>query len=365
MKCLIIAFHPRPMTHYITAYENTLKKWNKPYDVVLWDRFSNSDLEKHDNEYILHRICTLGGSKIKKIPAFLYFRKQLKCIISDNCYDKIIVLNTMPGILLSDVLLTKYRGKYILDIRDYTYEKYFFYKKRVKRLIQESFFTAISSEGFKSFLGESKKLIINHNISNIGEGMDESIDEINSKKGCYKQRYTIGFLGVIRYEKENIKLINSFKDSDRFHFFYAGKMYPDCTIKEYCRIHGLKNVEFAPEFSNEDKPWLYKDIDIINAIYGNKMLEVKTALPNKLYDAVVFKKPILVSSGTYLSDVVEKYGLGISVDVDKDSVKEKLLKYLNDYDHKQFYLNAERFLRIVMAEQNEYIKKIETFVNEC
>ena len=364
-KSLIIAFHPRTMTHYVTTYENTLKKLNKPYDVVFWDRFSNSELEKRDNEYILHHVCTLGGSKIKKIPAFFYFRKQLKYIISENSYDKIIVVNTMPGILLSDVLLTQYRGKYIFDIRDYTYEKYFFYKRRVKQLIKNSFFTAISSEGFKSFLGESKKLIINHNISNIEAGVDEPITEVNSKIDCYKQRYTIGFLGVIRYENENIKLINSFKDSDQFKFFYAGKMYPDCTLKEYCRISGLKNVEFAPEFSNEDKPWLYKDIDIINAIYGNKMLEVKTALPNKLYDAVVFKKPILVSSGTYLSDVVEKYGLGISVDVDKDNVKEKLLKYLDDYDHKQFCLNAERFLRVVMAEQNEYIKRIEAFVNEC
>ncbi len=352
------------MTHYVAAYENTLKKLNKPYEVVFWDRFSNSELEKRGNEYVLHHICTLGGSKIKKIPAFLYFRKQLKYIISDNSYDKIIVLNTMPGLLLSDILLTQYRGKYILDIRDYTYEKYFFYKKIVKQLMEYSFFTAISSTGFRSFLGESEKLIINHNISNIGAGMENSIDGLTNQKSCYKQIYTIGFLGVIRYENENIKLINSFKDSNRFKFFYAGKMYPDCNLKEYCRISGLKNVEFAPEFSNEDKPWLYKDIDIINAIYGNKMLEVKTALPNKLYDAIVFKKPILVSTGTHLSDVVEKYGLGISVDVDKDNVKEKLLKYLTEFDYKQFCLNAERFLRIVIAEQNEFVKRIEDFVSE-
>ena len=162
MKCLIIAFHPRSMTHYVNAYETAMKEAGVLYDVLFWDRFSNGDLDKINNEFTLHRVCTLGGNKVRKIPAFIYFRNKLKHIIENDSYDKIVVLNTMPGVLLSDILLKKYRNKYILDIRDYTYEKFRFYKYRVERLIDKSFFTAISSEGFKEFLGNSSKLVTNH-----------------------------------------------------------------------------------------------------------------------------------------------------------------------------------------------------------
>lgn len=79
----------------------------------------------------------------------------------------------MPGFLLHDILLSKYSNNYILDIRDYTYEKYGFYLRIIHKLINNSSFTAISSRGFKKFLGESDKLVVNHNISNLEDACDK------------------------------------------------------------------------------------------------------------------------------------------------------------------------------------------------
>ena len=42
-------------------------------------------------------------------------------------------------------------------------------------------------------------------------------------------------------------------------------------------------------------------------------MEVQSALPNRLYDALIFKKPIITTEGTYLTEVVEKYGIGFSL----------------------------------------------------
>lgn len=81
----------------------------------------------------------------------IYFRKTLKQIIEKGKYDRIVILNTLPGILLSDILLEKFESRYILDIRDYTYEKYGFYRNRVNQLIDHSFISTISSMGFYHF----------------------------------------------------------------------------------------------------------------------------------------------------------------------------------------------------------------------
>ena len=67
MKVLIIAFHPRSMTPYSKLYEDVIKNVNVEYDIIFWDRFTNQKLEKIGNEYIIHKICTLGGNKIKKL----------------------------------------------------------------------------------------------------------------------------------------------------------------------------------------------------------------------------------------------------------------------------------------------------------
>ena len=238
MKVLIAAFHPRTMTPYSKLYEDTIKGNGNDYDIVFWDRFSNAPLERSGNEFIIHRICTLGGKKYKKIPAFFYYRNTLKEIIRRGRYDRIIILNTMPGFLLSDVLLNQYKGHFVLDIRDYTYEKYSFYKNRVMKLINNSAFSTISSAGFLRFLEDSPKLMINHNISNLsGDFQAEPL------KG--KEKITIGFIGVIRYEDINRGLINQLKNDLKFHFKYIGRVYPECHLKEYCEKEHFSNVSFG------------------------------------------------------------------------------------------------------------------------
>ena len=66
-------------------------------------------------------------------------------------------------------------------------------------------------------------------------------------------------------------------------------------------------LHFEGVYQNKEKPDIYKKIDLINAVYGNESLIVTTSLPNKLYDCIVFKRPIIVHSGTYLSEIVNEY----------------------------------------------------------
>ena len=118
---------------------------------------------------------------------------------------------------------------------------------------------------------------------------------------------------------------------------------------------------FKGEFNNKDKPEIYKDIDIINALYGNESLEVQTALPNKLYDAIVFKKPMIVSKGTYLSELVEKYKIGIAVDF-KENFYEVIEKYINEFNSHEFDKNANILLYKVLCDQKNIKEKVKYFI---
>lgn len=360
MKFLIVAFHPRSMTPYARQYEEAIIAAGHEYDIVFWDRFSNAPMEKRENEFIFHRVCSLGGNRLKKIYPFYLFRKNIKRLIEKGNYDKIIILNTMPGFLLHNILLKKYPDRYILDIRDYTYEKYAFYLRIVQRLMSKSFFTTISSRGFKKFLGDNSKLVINHNLSNIENAVDApTLSKDNNN-------IVIGFVGAVRYFNANVALIKSVQTSQNIQLTYIGRQNSDCPLEAYCDENNFKNVSFAGAFSNEDKPKLYENIDMINSVYGNESLDVITLLPNRLYDSLLFKKPLIVTEGTYLAEIVAKNNIGLVLESSKtytiESYQEKIKKYVNDFSPQEFIWNANDLLGRVEKEQRLFHAKIAEFV---
>ena len=62
------------------------------------------------------------------------------------------------------------------------------------------------------------------------------------------------------------------------------------------------------------------------------MHNVRVALPNKLYEAVYCEMPLIVAKNTYLAQVVEEWGVGVTVD--HKSVDE-LVKALNELKQNQ------------------------------
>ncbi|RIO55501.1 capsular biosynthesis protein, partial [Staphylococcus hominis] len=96
-------------------------------------------------------------SKLKKIWYYYSFKSFASKILKKNNYDFIIVWGSYTGQLFKEILIKKYPGKYILNIRDYFYEKNWLIKKRMKKLVEMSKFTTLSSEGFLKFLPKSQK----------------------------------------------------------------------------------------------------------------------------------------------------------------------------------------------------------------
>ena len=84
-------------------------------------------------------------------------------------------------------------------------------------------------------------------------------------------------------------------------------------------------------------------------------------MPNRLYDALLFKRPILVSKGTYLADIVQKYRIGLAVN-DITNVENEINRYIMDFDTDLFNTCANVLLSIVLKEQQEFYQKIGEFI---
>lgn len=354
MKVLIIGFFSKTYMPYMERYEKIFKENNINYDIATFDRDSNGKNEQKGNTYLFKHIT--GTNKLELLFLSLRYRRMIVKLIKKNNYDKLVILTTMPGVLIYNIL-KKYKNNYIFDYRDYTYEKIGIYRNVVDKIIKNSFCTLMSSKGYMKYFKNQEKIIITHNISNEEEKEDHAVDLKN------KEKLNIGFLGYVRYFDVNSRLINFFKNSNKVSFTYIGLPFKDCDLEGYCKQNNIKNVYFQGRYENSEKAKLYKNIDIINSIYSLDSEEVQPAIPNRLYDAALFKKPIITAKGTYLSQIVNEYELGFSIDVYKDDVQKELENYLKTFDAEEFNKKCNEFLKEIYQDENKCDEYTKRFVN--
>ena len=358
MRVLIAGFTTKKYMPYLDKYLEVLKQHSCDYDIVYMDRSDDSESVKIGNEYYFNYKMPIEKRIWSKFLPYWGYMCYVGKILREGDYDKIIFLTTAPAVLLAKFYLNKYKNKYILDYRDYTFEKIGLYRKLVERIIDDSYASFISSKGFEKFVGEHKNLFLTHNISNVEDACClTSNEEIT-------QNIIIGFVGCVRYFDVNSTLIDKLKNSEEIKLSYVGPAYDDCNLKEYCQENKIENVSFIDSFDNKEKANLYKKITVVNSIYSLKSPEVLQAIPNRLYDAAIYKRPILVAKGTYLEKIVNKYGLGIAVDVYEDDLNSIIEEYLRAFDYKEFNEKCNRFLQDVLRDEKQWYELVSSFLED-
>lgn len=135
---------------------------------------------------------------------------------------------------------------------------------------------------------------------------------------CFKKKeegpFTVGFIGGIRYLAQMKMLVDAAEEAGcKVLFAGAGGTSEEYVqISEYCR--GKEFVSFTGKYDyNSDIAELYGSVDCVYAVYNADNANVRIALPNKLYESVLCCLPIIVAKNTYLSRIVEEWGVGVSV----------------------------------------------------
>lgn len=346
MRVLFIAADNVYLTPYLKYYEDIISKLDIEYDVLYWDKNSNEIID--DIKYI--RFCIEGNSKFKKLIGYYKFKNKIISMCKFNKYDVIIPLHPIVSFIICKLLLNRYNGKYIYDVRDYSYEKYALYRKCEKKLAENSLINVISSEGFKNFLPNAKYHIV-HNITNMECDVYKQVE--NSKE----QVINVSYIGLIRFMDKNKEIIEFFKNDNRFHLNFIGTNAEQ--LKEFCDEVGAKNVTLIGTFDSKDTLKYYKKSDLIMNLYGNNTPLLDYALSNKLYYSALLYKPILVCPKTYMEKMVKTYSLGFTLEMEKRSELDKLYEYITKLERKHFINDCDYFIENVLRENEETRKYIE------
>lgn len=129
----------------------------------------------------------------------------------------------------------------------------------------------------------------------------------------------VGVVGLIYQAAPLRALFDAVKDDDSVEVHIHGRLYDAQNSREliesYCAVQ--RNIIFKGEYDFfRDAASIYGGLDILYVSYDtvDTMQNNRVALPNKLYEAMYFRVPVIASKGTYLAERVMAQGIGYEID---------------------------------------------------
>ncbi len=344
MKVSIIAFSDIKKCPYINPYASFCKDNSLDFEVVYFNRSG----EEQSADYPLVEVK--WNKSAKKWKNFLSFRKTVIKHLKSTKPDFIIVLTTMPAVLLGGYLRKHYKGRYLVDVRDYTYERFLPYYWIEKRAIKNSAMTVISSPGFKNFLPEGDYVLC-HNANPLYREKSENVFKPREDKGL-----TIAYVGTISYKSNCRKLIDLVLKDERFNLYFYGDENGEKQITDYTASLGCDRIKAFGAYAPSEKIDIMRSVDILFNIYGNGTALVKYALSNKLYDSFYMQLPLLTSPKTSMSEEAGAYSFDL--DLDKADSLDALYDWYYSIDGEAFKEYANAYLARVFADQDEFYNRL-------
>lgn len=317
--CFLLSFTPNPrMNKRMRAlkenHEISLIYWKRS-DKYLW----GDVIEDIKGEEI--EIPANNGNPLKRLlPTYRFGREALRrlkqqrpdCLYVQNI-DMLFVA-TLHRVFVNSSLKIVYE---IADIHEIVIQPQRNFLKKViqcllrffeRRMCKKIALLVLTSEKYyecyyKEFVAETKYLY----MANAPER--RIFAGYKRKEGG---EFTIGFVGAVRFEKQ-IKLLVQACKTCGVKLEIIGSFLND-NLERYCRENGV--FCYGKYNYEEEIADIYGRLDCVFSGYPSEDYNVSIAVPNKLYEAIICGLPIIVSKGTYLAEIVDKYGIGIDINCD-------------------------------------------------
>jgi glycosyltransferase involved in cell wall biosynthesis len=231
-----------------------------------------------------------------------------------------------------------------------------------RKIIRKSICTVLTSEGFVNYLF---KEFPPSNIFIQANKLDVFFEKNNypelSEKKINLNALKFGFIGLIRYPNTIVRfarVVGSNYKNHEFHFF--GDLENENFIDKE-EFKKYTNVFFHGSFKNPtDLQKIYEAVDINIVCYDTSSGNVEIAEPNKFYESIFFRTPIVVSKGTFLSTKVERFKIGIGIDASNDQGIINFIDFLSEQQLKSYISEMESIPKKSLIDNN---RELFDFVN--
>lgn len=349
-KICIVAPANLKYVPYYKYYTDILDEAGVGYDIISWNRAGITEDVSYVMNYLAHDF-----DRKRMLWGYLNFGRFCRKIVSKHKYEKIIFLTAAPAFFCGPFLLNKYKGKYLLDIRDYSpivnrLPGYF------NSICRKANKIVVSSPSFNSWIKSPTIICHNADIDQI-----KSNSSLTAKDPISDNHWRIVFAGIMIEPDMNIRVLDHYKNDERIDFSFIGRdIEGKQKIIDYVKKNKIYNVSFEGAYKKEDIVDIYRTkADFVNIFRANTIIN-KNALPNKLYDAIISGVPVIVfDHNEAIVSFVEKYNLGI---VMKEEQIGEIPELMESFDFSSYAEGREKFLNQIEKDMLFYKNQLLSFV---
>jgi len=296
--------------------------WNGyQVDILAWDRDGIYPALEERKNFSIYRIKIKAsyGSGLRNLLhlGIWQFREFLWLLRNSRKYQVFHVCDfdtALPAILMKAL----YGQKIVYDIFDF-YADHIrntpgwikaLIRKMEQGVIQVADGVILADESRKTQIQttELKNLIV---INNTPQDVFDPRD-MGTRVRDERWQLKILYVGLLQKERGLITLLNILQEAPAWHLDLAGFGGDEEQIIEIAEK--MPNVTFHGRINYDTTLELGKKADVYWALYDPAVPNHRYASPNKLFEAMMLRKPVIVAKGTYVDELVEKYRCGLVVD---------------------------------------------------
>ena len=130
-------------------------------------------------------------------------------------------------------------------------------------------------------------------------------------KSFSDERIIIGLVGLFRYQRPIELLLElAHANPDK----YLVECFGDGPLKGLIESHVCENIRYHGAFKNpEELPEIYRKIHLNYVVYDSSSINVRLAIPNKVFESAFFGVPIICCENTAVGKMAEEWGIGRTV----------------------------------------------------
>ena len=321
---------------YLNIYSKILDELKISYDILAWDRANIGE----KGAAIYKRKYPYGtGEKIRWFINHYSYSRFLNTQINKNQYDRLVIFGPQVGLFLYFILKARYSKHFCFDFRDIFIEQLF--PKLFKRFLKISSLNVISSSGFISYLPKGFEYTLCHNLDI--DILNDRINKIPVTHGYFKLPIKVITIGTLRHYQQNYQIMSALANNPNFLIKFIGSPAKECLKLQQDAIKNqFSNVEFMGFYHKKDEFSLLEDADFINIFFPTDIAGV-TAMSNRFYNAILFKKPIIATKGTIQGMYVEKYNLGLVLE-NCANLENQIKEFVLNFNQAEFNQNCDKLL---------------------
>ena len=262
--------------------------------------------------------------------------KSIKTVIKSEPTNSLFYLFNLDVALASVLTCRRFHYCYeISDLMELEQTNYFLMKalSGVNRfLMSRSELNVFTSEGFLKYYYPNESLSKNVVLSNKLNRKCLSLP-FPQEREFNPSNISFSFTGAIRGESL-YRFVKTISDMHKHEIHLYGIFSDDKMEPLFKRLFKeSENVFYHGPFSNPtDFPEIYKNVDIVICYYYSNKNDIYLE-PNKLFEAIFYEKPIVVSDNTFLGEKVRGLNVGYVIDGDNE---EKIKDFINSITLKNY-----------------------------